>query len=528
MATARPAKILLYTLIGIVLAFGIAFVFVIAFPAPLEHWLEDRVMFALREHYQSDVTLQNLHIKVSPVIYASADNLVIPNRSDPLLPPLITVKHLSLHAALPELLRSPVHISDLNLEGLEIRVGPKHHSDDEVQKKPRPAVGGNGAKPRYATHLADFVVNNVNAEGAKLYVLRKDPSREPLLFDLRKLELHTAGAREPMKFTAELTNPKPPGLIETTGRFGPWNFDDAGSTPVGGHYDFEHADLSVFNGISGILSSMGEYSGTLNNITVDGTTDTPDFALDRGGTSVHLTTKFHAIVDGTNGNTYLQPVKAHFLESDLITSGEVAGKPGEKGKTITLDVDIQHARVQDMLALATKSQPLLTGGLALKAKLNLPPGKDVVLDRMQLNGKFRISSARFTHDTFKKVIVELSRRGQGKPGDQSITDVLSEFAGDFDLKNRKLSFTQLQFTVPGAEAQFKGSYGISGQTLNFVGDVRLRATISEAVGGSKSWLLFPIDPLFQRHGAGTYVPMTIDGTREHPQIHIQWGKLFGG
>ena len=531
MAIASSAKVLLWIVLGIVLACAIVFIVLITFPAPLERWLEGRVVAALREHYQSDVTVENLHIKIGAVIYATADNLVIPNRTDPALPPLITVKHLSLHAGLLELLRTPVHISDLKLEGLEIKVGPKHHSGSVAGEKNQLSATGSEkrlAKPKRASHLADFVIDKVNTDGAKLYILRRDPSREPLLFDLRKLELHSAGAGEPMKFTAELTNPKPPGLIETSGYFGPWNFDDAGSTPLGGHYDFEHADLSVFNGISGILSSIGDYSGMLNNILVDGTTDTPDFALDHGGTTVHLTTKFHAIVDGTNGNTYLQPVKAHFLESDIVTNGEVAGKPGQKGKTITLDVDIQHARVQDMLALAAKSQPILTGALAVKAKLDLPPGKDAVLDRILLNGKFHVSNARFNNDTIDHVVVELSRRGQGKPGDQSIIDVPADFAGDFDLKNRTLSFADLQFTVPGAEAQFKGAYGIRGETLNLTGDVRLRATVSEAVGGSKGWLLFPLDLIFEKHGAGTYVPVTITGTREHPQVHVQWKKLFGG
>ena len=82
---------------------------------------------------------------------------------------------------------------------------------------------------------------------------------------------------------------------------------------------------------------MGDYTGVLENIIVDGTTDTPDFKLDSGASAVHLTTKFHAIVDGTNGNTYLQPVDAHFLNSSVTAKGEVASQPGDKGKTISLD-----------------------------------------------------------------------------------------------------------------------------------------------------------------------------------------------
>ncbi|HZP24689.1 MAG TPA: AsmA-like C-terminal region-containing protein [Terriglobales bacterium] len=527
MGIRRFIRVLLWIVLGVVLAGAIAFVVVIAYPAPLERWLQDRVVLALREHYGSEVTLQNLQLTVRPLLHATADNLVVPNRGDASLPPLITVRHLVVQAQLVELLATPVHIRTLQLDGLEIRVGHKRSPEQGGATPAARSANPHARKPRH-THLANFVVDKVEADGAKLYILRQDPAREPLLFDLRKLELRSAGTHRPMRFTAELTNPTPPGLIESSGHFGPWNFDDASTTALGGHYTFQHADLSVFNGISGILSSVGDYSGELDNILVDGTTDTPDFKLDRGGEAVHLTTSFHAIVDGTNGNTYLKPVKAHFRNSDVVTNGGVVGHPGEKGKTITLDADIQQSRVEDVLALAAKSQPAVTGALQVKTKINLPPGKQPVLQRMQLNGTFHVSQAHFTSDTIKRVMLEMSRRGQGRPQDKSITDVAAELAGNFHLKDRTLSFASLQFTVPGAEAQFKGSYNLRAQALNFAGDVRLRASLSEMVGGNKGWLLFPLDPLFSRHGAGTWLPMTIDGTREHPQVHVQWGKLFGG
>lgn len=423
MRISHVIRFLLWLLVTLMVAGASLFVLVIVFPAPLERWLQDRVVLALRQHYGAEVTLENLQIKVASVIYASADDLVIANPGDPALPPLITVKHLTLRAPLPDLLRSPVHIADVKLEGLEIRVGPKRPAGDGAPPKdagngtvPKPTQSARAANlPKRRTHLADFVIDKVEADGAKLYILRKDPARAPLLFDLRRLELRSAGAGQPMKFTAELTNPKPPGLIETTGHYGPWDFDDPSATPLGGHYTFQHADLSVFNGISGTLSSVGDYSGVLRNILVDGTTDTPDFKLDHGGETVHLTTAFHAIVDGTNGDTYLQPVKAHFLNSDVVTSGKVTGTPGQKGKTLLLDVDIQHARVQDVLALAAKSEPAVTGGLRVKAKVELPPGKEPVLQRMQIGGTFQLQNAHFTHDTVNKVIVEMSRRGRGRP-----------------------------------------------------------------------------------------------------------------
>jgi len=516
----RRTRILLWTALAVLAVGAIGVVALtlalINVPAPVERWLQGRIQLALREHYQAEVQLQNLHVTLLPGFYATADNFVLPNRSAPGLPPLITVKHVTVRAALPELLRSPVHLSWVKLDGLVIQVPSKR------DHPPRPPAQKQGRQ----THLSDFVIDKVDADGTELYILRKDPAREPMQFELRQLTLRGAGVGRPMNFTAELTNPTPPGLIETTGRFGPWVFDEPSATKVGGHYNFQHADLSVFNGISGILSSVGDYQGILHNIVVDGTTDVPDFKLDSGGEPVHLTTKFHATVDGTNGNTYLQPVKAHFLNSDVVTNGEVAGKPGQKGKTITLDVDMQHARVQDVLTLAAKSEPMLTGKLKLKANLDLPPGPDRVLQRMRLAGKFDVSDARFASGRVAIAITALSRRGQGKPDDTSITDVAADFNGDFSLGNENLSFSKLEFAVPGAVAQVKGSYGLQSNKIDFVGDVRLNATVSQTMKGAMHWVLVPFDPIFMKHGAGTYLPVAVVGTREHPEITVQWKKLF--
>ncbi len=512
----RRVRILLWALLAVTVACAIGLIALLTVPAPLERYLEARILIALRQHYQADVQLQNLHVTLIPEFYATADNFVLPDRRGADLPPLITVQHITARAAVFELLRSPIHVGWLKLDGLVIQVAPKGE---------HPA-GTAAQKPKHTMHLANFVIDKVDADNTKLYILRKDPRKEPLEFDLRKLNLRSAGVGQPMKFTSELTNPTPPGVIETTGHFGPWNFDEPSSTKVSGHYNFQHADLSVFNGISGILSSVGDYNGVLHNIVVDGTTDTPDFKLDHGGEAVHLTTKFHAIVDGTNGNTYLQPVNAHFLNSDIVTHGEVTSKPGEKGKTITLDVDIQKARVEDVLALAARGPSMLIGRLTLKANLDLPPGKDSVLQKMLLNGKFNISDARFTSDMVKNVITQLSRRGQGKPDDSSITDVAANFSGDFNLGKGTLHFNQLQFLVPGAIAQVKGSYGLHTEDINFVGDVRLDATVSQMMTGAAHWVLVPFDPIFMKHGAGTYLPVEIDGTRSHPQIKVQWKKLF--
>lgn len=501
-------------LFALIVVGTIGLVALLTVPAPIEIWLQNRILLALREHYQSDVQLQNLRVTLIPDFRATADNFVLPNRGDGSLPPLITVKHVAVKAGFFELLRSPIHLSWVKLDGLQINVPPK-----------RPGVPIH--EPKRQMHLANFVIDQVDADGTELYVLRKDPKKEPMQFDIRKLTLRSAGVGEPMKFQAELSNPTPPGFIETSGSFGPLNLGEPSSTKVAGHYIFQHADLSVFNGLSGILSSTGDYDGTLHNIAVDGTTDVPNFQLDSGGHPVHLTTQFHAVVDGTNGNTYLQPVKAHFLKSSVITKGEVTGNLGQKGKTILLDVDIHDARVQDVLALASRSEPAaVTGKLQLQARLTLPPGKQPVLQRMLMNGQFGLTDALFSDSKVSQAIVQLSRKGQGKPDDRRIDDIVAEFTGDFQLRKTDLSLSRFQFVIPGAAVQLEGSYGLRSEQVNFVGDVRLHATVSQTMTGAGRWALVPFDPIFMKHGAGTYLPVGITGTREQPHIRLDWKKVF--
>jgi hypothetical protein len=91
--------------------------------------------------------------------------------------------------------------------------------------------------------------------------------------------------------------------IETSGTFGPWGREAPGQTPLEGTFTFEHADLDVFKGISGVLSAVGTFGGTLERIAVHGVTDTPDFTVKAGGHAMPLHATYDAIVDGTNGNT---------------------------------------------------------------------------------------------------------------------------------------------------------------------------------------------------------------------------------
>jgi hypothetical protein len=369
-----------------------------------------------------------------------------------------------------------------------------------------------------------FLIDQVIADGTVLEIVPSKPGKEPLLFEMYKLTLRSAGMGQPMSFRATLNNAKPPGLIETTGHFGPWQSDDPIQTPVLGEYTFRNANLAALRGISGTLSSDGKYQGVLDRIETQGTTDVPNFALRISGHPVHLRTEFHAIVDGGNGDTLLEPVNAHFLHSRILAKGGATGTRGVPGKDVALTLTMAGDRLEDLLRLAIKTdKPFMTGIVNLKTKFNLPPGDVDVIDKLALDGQFVVSEARFKNTVVQDKVDELSRRARGekKNSESEGEEVVSDLEGRFTLKDSVMTFSRLSFGVPGALIRLSGAYGLSDETMDFHGVLRMQAKLSQTVSGFKSILLKAADPFFSKDGAGAVLPIKITGTRQNPSFGLE-------
>src|SRR5262249_16799906 len=140
------------------------------------------------------------------------------------------------------------------------------------------------------------VIERVLIRDAKLAILPSDPNKVPLRFDIYSLVLTSAGRGMAMHYDASLNNPKPPGKIHSSGKFGPWSAEQPGDTPLAGEYTFEKADLGVFQSIAGILNSTGSFEGTLDSIHARGEATVRDFRLKRANNPVPLQTRFEVLV----------------------------------------------------------------------------------------------------------------------------------------------------------------------------------------------------------------------------------------
>ncbi|HEY0786094.1 MAG TPA: hypothetical protein VGD62_09500 [Acidobacteriaceae bacterium] len=449
--------------------------------------------------------------------------------------PIFSVGEFRFRTQVWDLLRSPMYIGHVQLTDLQV-----YRPTGAERERLRGAAARQGREANaVAAHRnkIEIYVDELLIDRAQLVLGTDRPGKVPLQFNIQGMELHEVGRGQPMRFHATLVNPKPLGNIDSTGYFGPFDVHEPGTSPVRGDYSFSHADLHTIKGIGGLLSSTGRYAGRLDQITVDGQTDTPDFSLDSGAHPMPLHTRFHAIVDGLNGNTYLQPVDAMLLHSHILATGAVtrALQPGGQfGRHVQLDIRVGPGDIADMLRVAVKTQPpVMHGALRLAARLDLPPGPARVPARMHLKGRFLIQQATFTNEKTQAAVDQLSLRSQGLPREANAlrkapgppgAPIQSDLQGDFTLDQARLTLMGLHYTVPGADVALDGIYSLDGSKFDFHGTARLDAKLSHLVTGWRSLLLKPVDPFFARHGAGTEVPFTITGTRAEPKFGLALGN----
>jgi hypothetical protein len=505
----RRARFFVYGIAAAILVFGSVVAILVLRFQPIAR---EYVMSALRDRYRSEVELGDLQITLLPSVRATGRDLKLRLKGRPDLPPLIRVRQFVLDASFVGFFRNPKRISLIRLDGLEIQTPPRTASPGGTRARQNPPFA--------------FVLDEVIADSAVLTTAPSDPSKDPLVFHIRELTMHSVGIGQPMTFHAKVENAKPPGLIHTDGRFGPWNADQPSDTPLSGHYTFRDADLGVFKGIAGTLSSDGDYRGQLGELAVHGTADVPNFALDIGDHPLQLKTEFDATVDGASGDTRLHPVRARLGNSVFEVSGSIARNAIEKNKEIVLDARANEATLDDFLRLTLKAaQPPMTGRIGFAAKVRIPPGDTSVADRIQLDGNFHLDSVRFTSADVQGKLAGLSHRAQGEPENHD-PGVTADFRGELHVRNAQLMLPRFAFQLPGANITLSGSYGLRSSAINFQGTAKLDATVSQMTTGWKRLLLKPVDPLFRRDGAGTVVPIRIQGTRGQPSFGIDIGKVL--
>jgi hypothetical protein len=463
----------------------------------------------LSDKFDADVAIGEMSITVVPRLSIVGRGLTLTRRTDAASGPFVTLENFRVAGTPLALLHH--HVDEVSVDGFEFRLKKSNLKGRKERRLPK----------------HDVSIGEISIRNGTLLILPANPEKLPLQFDLEQVTLEDFAFDKASPYRARLTNPKPRGYIDSTGRVGPWDVDELRLTPVSGGYTFDDADMSTIKGIGGTLDSTGKFEGHLERIGVVGVASVPDFQLQLTRQPVKLETRFHATVDGTTGDTYLEQVDAVLGASKIKATGSVAGAPKAKGRSVLLDVQIQQGRLEDVLRLAVKgARPPMRGTLTLRSGFELPPGEEDVPKRLLLKGTFQITGAQFTSDTVQDKVDGLSRRGRGQPTNTDVQNVLSAFGGAFSLGHGVLHLPRFRFSVRGSTVDLSGTYRLESETMNFAGTLALDAPLSKTTTGFKSFLLKAVDPLFRRGGVGTLVPIKIAGSVEKPEFGVEVGKVF--
>jgi hypothetical protein len=458
------------------------------------------VLQDFQEASDSQLQVRAFHRTYFPFPGCVVEGLVF-NHDPAVSTPLITIEKVTIRGTYLGLLTK--HVSRITAEGMHITI---------------PAFGT--GKP-FHTRPSNITIDEIVANGAVVEFSFHTPDKPLLRFDVHEASLRDVGWKGPLAYRLKVHNPEPPGEISTEGKFGVWNKSTPGETPISGDYAFEHADLGVYHGIAGMLSSQGKFGGTLKHIDISGKTDTPDFEVKSGHHPMHLTTDFAAYVDGTHGDTFLQRVDVDFWKTHIVAQGSIAKLHHGEGKTAVIDLRSSNARIEDLLRMFVKAnRPPMSGSITLQARAEIPPSKEPFLNKVKLRGTFGIAGGTFSKSSTQEGVNKLSAGARGEKDPPDPETVLTDLTGRVDLHDGISTFTDLSFGVPGADARMQGTYNLLNKKIDLRGQLQVDSKISNTTSGTKSFFLKMMEPFFKKKKKGEIVPVRISGTFSHPSFGL--------
>jgi len=365
-------------------------------------------------------------------------------------------------------------------------------------------------------------IGELEANDALLALAPYENGKPAQIFPIHKLVLNHVSPDRTIQFRAAMQVEKPLGALTATGKAGPWNAADPSSTRVSGVYRLADANLHVFRGLQGILSSDGKFEGNIDRVNTAGSVDVPQLHVDGSAKSVHLTAQYQAVVNSRNADTTLQQVTAHVGRTTILATGSVTGPEELQGKTARLKMRIDTGRVEDLLNyFSEETHPSMTGAVQLLAAVELPPGPGF-LKKVRVTGDFGVNGAKFTSATEQQPVNRLSESASGIKVKQNAEDertVVSNLRGHIVMQNGTANLSNVSFDFPGATAQLGGTFQLIAQTVDIHGTLRTTGTISDASTGFKAMMLKVATPFLKKKNT-TVVPFAITGSVSNPSVGL--------
>ena len=481
---------------------------VLAILIPRWPYSESMLVPAIQDGFQANVKIERFRRFYFPHPGCAAEfvTLTRPGK-DPSAAPLVTLQKMIVVGRYSDFLFRPHHLGDIKLDGLYVRVPPRQEN--------APVRWQNEG-----SQLAKISIGSVTANGAVLEIAAGNRA-EPLKFEIHYLRVDHIAAQQPMSYQLTMGISEPPGEVESSGTFGPWQSGAIGKIALHGTAKLTDGKLDKYPGIGGTVNSEEHFSGTLQQIDIRGEARCEDFQLKKARHPMTLSSQFRLLVDGTSGEVQLPEVEAKIGKSVAQFHGRIAKSEQSGRRETSLDILMERGRVEDVLWLFNEEpHAAMRGAAYYKGHVLAPQFGPEFLKSLEMQGRFEITDAHFSGETQQKVN-ELSWRAQGKkikdseePPEVTVDTLSSEVV----MNNGVAHLSNADFEVPGAEARMHGNYSFLTHAINLHGDLRTEAKISQDSSGIKSVLLKPLDPLFRKKHAGAQIPVVMNGPIKHPHF----------
>jgi hypothetical protein len=474
----------------------------------------------LKEVLGSQVKVGHYHRIYFPHPGFMATEITLSRKSAPGLPPLGSIKSVTVQGAWGDLLLLRKHVRAVDITGLHIVVPALGTRENHEDFPPGSSAGFAGPT---------VVIETLRIHESTLDIMRTDGSRYS--FPILLLTIRDFEKGQPLAFFVDMRNAKPTGHIVATGNFGPLNPQNLGATPLSGDFTFSSVNLHDIGGIGGTLSSKGHFRGDLERIEADATSATPDFAVGNGKPTP-FAASVRCTINGLDGDVILDGVDAKTAETTIHVLGGIVGSP----KVVDVDISVPGGRVQDVLRPFIHDKVPVAGVVWLRSHAHVDASSkgSNFLERLRVDGTFDVPTERLTDRDTEQKLSAFSQRAQGAkasksdpgtadpatpvrasippnlPGNDS-PDALSSLKGQARIRDGVLSTQRITMQIPGATADLSGSFNLRDLTVHLAGNLRMQSDISHTTTGLKSVLMKPLIPFFKKDQSGAVIPIAVTG-----------------
>jgi hypothetical protein len=476
---------------------------------------EQSIIDALQEATLRTVTIGHFHKTFFPP-GCVAEQVQFEHRVHKNNPPIISIRTLTINGSYWGLMTGQYRLSLVKVVHMHVTVPPA-----DVHGKPDPIMPLNHTN----NSVTKLRIDKIIADGAVLDFMHQDGGK-PYRLSIEKLGLFDVSNNSAITYKTIVANEVPPGKIHSAGVFGPWNPGNPANTPLHGEYTYQDANLAGLKELSGTMQAQGKFSGKLGDIQTQGNVDVTNFHVTDTSHYRELKAAFQAEVDGRNGDTTLDSVRAQFDHTSLLVKGTVAEQKGRKGRMISLDLICGSGRIEDVLDLFIEARRApITGALEMNAHLDVPPGKSDFLRRMRMSGDFGVAGGKFIDKETQSDLNRLSEsaaKAKEPAGDDETA--LSNLKGHGEIRNGVATLTDLRFNVPGATAVMNGTYSLINYDVDLRGILLTDGKPWAATTGFKSWVLRAITPFLKKKQHMRVVPFKITGNYYKTNVGLNLGS----